>query len=35
MTNDFELPALSIAELYRERWKIELFFYGKHIVMQS
>lgn len=26
MTNDFELPALSIAELYRERWKIELFF---------
>jgi IS4 transposase len=26
MTNDFELPALTIAELYRERWKIELFF---------
>jgi len=26
MTNDFELPALSIAELYRERWKIEIFF---------
>ena len=26
MTNDFDLPALSIAELYRERWKIELFF---------
>jgi hypothetical protein len=26
MTNDFNLPALTIAELYRERWKIELFF---------
>jgi IS4 transposase len=26
MTNDFDLPALSIAELYRERWKIEIFF---------
>jgi IS4 transposase len=26
MTNDFNLRALSIAELYRERWKIEIFF---------
>jgi len=26
MTNDFNLPALSIAELYRERWKVESFF---------
>lgn len=26
MTNDFTLEALSIAELYRDRWKIELFF---------
>ena len=26
MTNDFHLPALSIAELYRERWKVESFF---------
>jgi hypothetical protein len=26
MTNDLDLPALSIAELYRERWKVELFF---------
>lgn len=26
ITNDFNLPALTIAELYRERWKIELFF---------
>jgi hypothetical protein len=26
---------LTIAELYRERWRIELFFYDKHIIMQS
>ena len=26
LTNNFELPALSIAELYRCRWQIELFF---------
>jgi len=26
MTNDLDLPALTIAELYRERWKVELFF---------
>ena len=26
MANDLDLPALTIAELYRERWKIELFF---------
>lgn len=26
LTNDFNLPALTIAELYRSRWKIELFF---------
>lgn len=26
LTNDFDLPALTIAELYRERWQIELFF---------
>lgn len=25
-TNQFNLPALNIAELYRERWKVELFF---------
>lgn len=25
-TNDFDSPALSIAERYRERWRIELFF---------
>lgn len=26
LTNDFELPAQSLAELYRRRWQIELFF---------
>ena len=26
LTNNFELPALTIAELYRCRWRIELFF---------
>jgi transposase len=26
LTNHFELPALSIAELYRCRWQVELFF---------
>jgi len=26
LTNNFTLPALTIAELYRSRWKIELFF---------
>jgi IS4 transposase len=26
LTNDFELDALLIAQLYKERWKVELFF---------
>jgi hypothetical protein len=26
LTNNFELPALTIAELYRRRWDVELFF---------
>jgi hypothetical protein len=26
LTNDFTLPALTIAELYRARWQVELFF---------
>ena len=26
LTNNFDLPALSIAELYRCRWQVELFF---------
>lgn len=26
LTNDFSLPALMIADLYRQRWQVELFF---------
>ncbi len=26
MTNNFDLPALTIAQLYRCRWQVELFF---------
>ena len=26
LTNDFTLPALNVAQLYRSRWRIELFF---------
>lgn len=26
LSNDFHLPALTVAELYRQRWQIELFF---------
>ena len=26
LTNNFELPSLTIAELYRQRWQVELFF---------
>jgi len=26
LTNNFNLPALTIAELYRQRWPVELFF---------
>jgi len=26
LTNNFEIPALTVAELYRNRWKVELFF---------
>ncbi|GAB1720378.1 MAG: hypothetical protein NTAFB09_21090 [Nitrosospira sp.] len=26
LTNNFELPALTIAQLYRCRWQVELFF---------
>jgi hypothetical protein len=36
LTNNFAIEdPLTIAELYRERWQIELFFYEKHIIMQS
>ena len=26
LTNNFQLPALTVAELYRSRWRVELFF---------
>ncbi len=26
LTNNFEIPALSVAQLYRSRWQVELFF---------
>ncbi len=26
LTNNFELPALTIAQLYKSRWRVELFF---------
>jgi transposase len=26
LTNNFELPGLTVAELYRSRWRVELFF---------
>ena len=26
LTNDFTLPALTLAQLYKERWRVELFF---------
>ena len=35
LTNNFLIDALTVAELYRERWQIELFFYDKFIVMRS
>jgi hypothetical protein len=35
ITNNFGVSSLEIARLYRNRWQIEVFFYGKHIVMQS
>jgi len=29
LSNNFKLDAFLIAQLYKERWKVELFFYGK------
>ena len=26
LTNNFTLPALTIAEIYKQRWQVELFF---------
>ena len=35
LTNAFHLSSLEVADLYKNRWQIELFFYDKHIIMQS
>lgn len=37
LTNNFTLPALTIAELYRKRWQVELFFkwMKQHLQIQS
>jgi len=35
LTDNFEIDALTICLLYKNRWQIELFFYAKHIIMQS
>jgi IS4 transposase len=37
MTNNFTLPALMIAELYRRRWQVELFFkwIKQHLCIKS
>ena len=32
LTNHFDLPALTIAALYKNRWQVELFFKFKWIV---
>lgn len=35
LTNAFHLSSLEVANLYKNRWQIELFFYDKFIVMRS
>ena len=35
LTNAKHLTALEVAELYKKRWLVELFFYDKYIIMQS
>jgi IS4 transposase len=35
LTNALSLDALEVANLYKSRWKIELFFYDKLHIMQS
>ena len=35
LTNNMEYEALTISELYRERWNVELYFYDKNNIMRS
>lgn len=35
LTNNLTIDSLTVAELYRERWSVELFFYDKNIIMSS
>src|SRR5680860_1331868 len=35
ITNNLDWSSRTIADLYKKRWDIELFFYAKYIVMQS
>ena len=35
LTNAMDITALEVALLYKNRWSVELFFYDKHIIMQS
>jgi len=35
ITNNFVYDAEIIAQLYKERWKVKLFFYAEHLIMQS
>ena len=35
ITNNFEISALEVANLYRHRWDIEVFFYDKWNIMRS
>lgn len=34
-TNALDISPETVAELYHNRWQIELFFYEKYIIMQS
>ena len=35
LTNNMEIPATQVALLYKYRWRVELFFYDKYILMRS
>ena len=35
LTNDFSLPSLKVADLYRNRWQVELFFKWPSSILRS